>query len=59
MPEASLAREAGLRYAHCAVIANTAAGRGQATISMKDIEKNVALGMQSTRKLLEQFFQAF
>jgi 5'-deoxy-5'-methylthioadenosine phosphorylase len=58
MPEASLAREAGLRYAHCAVIANTAAGRGQATISMKDIEKNVALGMQSTRKLLEQFFQA-
>jgi 5'-methylthioinosine phosphorylase len=59
MPEASLAREAGLRYAHCAVIANTAAGRGQATITMKDIEKNVALGMQSTRKLLEQFFQAF
>jgi len=58
MPEASLAREAGLRYAHCAVIANAAAGRGQVTITMNDIEKNVALGMQSTRKLLEQFFQA-
>lgn len=53
MPEAGLAREAGLRYAHCAVVTNAAAGRGEGTISMDDIHANVETGMRSTRKLLE------
>jgi 5'-methylthioinosine phosphorylase len=53
MPEAGLAREAGLRYAHCAVVSNAAAGRGEATISMGDIRKNLETGMRSLRELLE------
>jgi len=53
MPEASLARELGLDYAHCAVIANRAAGRGTGTISMADIEENLTSGMESVRHLLE------
>ena len=58
MPEAGLAREAGLRYAHCAVVVNAAARRGGATITMEDIEKNLKIGMQSTRELLESFLRA-
>jgi 5'-methylthioinosine phosphorylase len=53
MPEAALARELGMDYAHCAVIANRAAGRGTGTISMEDIEKNLASGMERVRQLLE------
>lgn len=53
MPEAVLAREAGLCYATCAVIANLAAGRGGATITMKDIEQNLIRGMADVRRLLE------
>ena len=53
MPEAGLAREAGLRYAHCALVSNAAAGRGEATISMEDIRKNLETGMRSVRELLE------
>jgi 5'-deoxy-5'-methylthioadenosine phosphorylase len=58
MPEACLAREAGLRYAHCAVVANAAAGRGKAAITMEDIRKSLETGMQSTRALLECFLLA-
>ncbi len=58
MPEAGLAREAGLRYAHCAVVSNAAAGRGEATISMEDIQKNLEIGMRSARTLLESFLRS-
>lgn len=58
MPEAGLAREAGLRYAHCVVVSNAAAGRGQVAISMEDIRKNLATGMQLARALLESFLRA-
>jgi len=57
MPEAGLAREAGLRYAHCAVVVNAAAGRGAGAITMKEIEKNLKVGMQSARDLLEAFLR--
>jgi len=53
MPEAALARELGLNYAHCAVIANRAAGRGAGSISMVDIEENLVSGMERVRRLLE------
>lgn len=55
MPEASLAREAELRYAHIAVVVNAAAGRGEGTITMEEIRKNVDVGMQSVHALLESF----
>ncbi|MEE9342867.1 MAG: S-methyl-5'-thioinosine phosphorylase [Gammaproteobacteria bacterium] len=53
MPEAALAREAGLCYAHCAVVSNHAAGRGESEISMETIEKNLSSGMTDVRHLLE------
>ena len=53
MPEAALARELDMGYAHCAVIANLAAGRGPGEISMEEIENNLASGMEQVRCLLE------
>ena len=54
MPEAALARELGLCYAACAVVANWAAGHGGGEISMEDIERNLKTGMDRLRSLLEQ-----
>ncbi|MEN8763180.1 MAG: S-methyl-5'-thioinosine phosphorylase, partial [Thiogranum sp.] len=44
MPEAALARELGLAYASCAVVANWAAGRGAGPIRMQDIETSLVSG---------------
>jgi 5'-methylthioinosine phosphorylase len=55
MPEAALAREVGLEYATCAVVANWAAGRGAGEITMKEIEAELAKGMDKVGKVLEKF----
>ena len=55
MPEAALARELGLAYAHCTVIANPAAGRGDGAITMKQISKQLELGMEQVKLLLREF----
>ena len=55
MPEAALAREMGMEYATCAVVANWAAGRAPGTISMEDIDKTLRAGMANVRTVLEQF----
>ncbi len=53
MPETALARELGLCYACCAVIANWAAGKGEGgIISMDEIEANLNGGMEKVRALL-------
>jgi 5'-methylthioinosine phosphorylase len=52
MPEAALARELDLCYAHCAVIANWAAGRSEGIIEMHEIEANLDRSMQEIRTLL-------
>lgn len=52
MPEAALARELGLDYACCAVVANRAAGVGGAAISMDEIHGHLASGMERVRALL-------
>jgi len=54
MPEAALARELGLRYATCAVVANWAAGKVPGEITMTEIERNLAGGMEQVKKLLAQ-----
>jgi 5'-methylthioinosine phosphorylase len=55
MPEAALARELELEYAACAVIANWAAGRGgSGQITMEEIERNLATGMERVRAMLIQ-----
>lgn len=54
MPEAALARELGLCYATCAVVANWGAGRGDgAEITMDEISANLESGMQKVKRLLE------
>ncbi len=52
MPEAALARELGLRYAACAVVANWAAGKTVGVITMAEIEKNLVEGMAKVKALL-------
>ena len=59
MPEAALAREAGMDYACCAVVANWAAGRGHEEISMPEIEANLARGMADLSLLLKSLFAAW
>jgi 5'-methylthioinosine phosphorylase len=53
MPEASLAREIGLCYATCAVVANWAAGKGSGEITMDEIEKNLEVGLSHISGILE------
>jgi 5'-methylthioinosine phosphorylase len=52
MPEAALARELGLCYAACAVVANRAAGKAPGEITMAEIERNLAGGMERIKTLL-------
>ena len=52
MPEAALARELGLRYAACAVVANWAAGKVPGEITMAEIERNLVGGMEQVKTLL-------
>lgn len=55
MPEAGLARELGLAYACCAVVANWAAGAHQGeVVSMTQIEECLKGGMENVRALLAQ-----
>ena len=52
MPEASLARELELCYASCAVVANWAAGKDSAEITMAEIQEHLLVGMANARALL-------
>ena len=58
MPEAALARELGMEYAACAVVANAAAGRGPAEITMEDIYANLERGMTGVRRILAAVLSA-
>ncbi len=52
MPESALARELGLCYATCAVVANWAAGRGEGQITGEQIERHLKVGMTKVGALL-------
>lgn len=54
MPEAALAKELELCYAHCSVVANWAAGKSDKPITMDDVEKNMQQGMIKVYALLEK-----
>ena len=60
MPEAALARELGLHYAALAVVANYAAGRGDAghAIPLDRIEKVLEEAMGRVRRILEKLCAA-
>lgn len=55
MPEAALAREAGIDYASLCVVANLAAGLSHEPITMEDIASTLALAMKQVRQVLENF----
>jgi len=59
MPEAALAREAGLDYASICVSANWAAGIGRHAVTMADIDATLKDAMQGVQALLERFFEEF
>lgn len=54
MPETALAREVGIAYASCAVVANWAAGVHGETVSLVQIEECLKEGMEKVRALLAQ-----
>lgn len=60
MPEAALAREAGLEYATIAVVANFAAGRGDSlhSVRMEDIEQVLQQALVRVRRIIEQLVAA-
>ena len=58
MPEASLARELGLDYAHLTVIANWAAGKNDdKIITMDEIDATLKDGMRKVRSLIQQVLE--
>lgn len=59
MPEAALAREAGLDYASLCVVANAGAGLDDRPITVGDIERVLAGAMERVRGLLEAFPDEF
>jgi 5'-methylthioadenosine phosphorylase len=60
MPEAALAREAGLEYATIAVVANRAAGRGESAraIALGGIEAVLEEAMSRVRRIIEELVAA-
>jgi len=60
MPEAALAREAGLDYATIAVVANYAAGRADSLhgIRMEDIEQVLQQSLVRVRRIIEKLVAA-
>lgn len=59
MPEASLARELKLNYASLSLVVNAAAGKGSGSITMKQIDDNLAEGMQRVRRIIDQLVQNY
>lgn len=58
MPEASLARELGMAYAHCAISVNWAAGRSTDLITLESIRDCTEIGMQKVRLLLGKLMES-
>lgn len=52
MPEAALARELDLCFAHLSLVVNWAAGLGKEPITMQDIQKNLDIFIESVQLLL-------
>lgn len=59
MPEAALAREAGMHYATVSVIANWAAGKIEGEITMAEIEHNLHKGMANAAAILKAFIAGY
>jgi 5'-methylthioinosine phosphorylase len=58
MPEAALARELGLRYAMLCLVVNPAAGKVDGEITMEEINRVLADGMDRVRATIAAFLAA-
>ena len=52
MPEAALARELGLCFAHLSLVVNWAAGLGKGPITMQEIQANLDQAIEAVKQLL-------
>ena len=59
MPEAALAREAGMAYASLCVHSNWAAGVSSEPVTMEAIEATLGVAMKQVRVLLESLFKEY
>ena len=59
MPEAALAREAGIAYASLCAHSNWAAGVSAHKITMDEIEKTLGSAMAKVRTLMGKLFEEF
>ncbi|MDO6459908.1 S-methyl-5'-thioinosine phosphorylase [Granulosicoccaceae sp. 1_MG-2023] len=59
MPEAALAREAGLDYAALTMVVNWAAGLEPTEIDFADVEKSIAEGSAAVRQVIGETFAAW
>lgn len=57
MPEAALARELGIPYASLCLVVNPAAGKAEGEITMEDIQRVIAGGMDQVREVLAAALQ--
>lgn len=57
MPEAALARELEMAYAHCAISVNWAAGRSEDMITIESIRQCTEVGMGKVRSLLGKLME--
>ena len=57
MPEAALARELEIAYAHCNICVNWAAGRGEELITIESIKECTEQGMEKVRSLLSKLME--
>lgn len=57
MPEAALARELEIGYAHCAMSVNWAAGRSEELITLESIRECTQVGMEKVRTLLAKLVE--
>lgn len=57
MPEAALAREAGLAYASLALVVNAAAGLGGDTITLDDVRAHLETAVERSRAVLQLTIQ--
>lgn len=58
MPEAALARELEMAYAHCAISVNWAAGRSKDPITLESIRACTDVGMEKVRSLLGKLMES-
>ncbi|MBI5614795.1 MAG: S-methyl-5'-thioinosine phosphorylase [Gammaproteobacteria bacterium] len=52
MPEAALAREAGMAYANCSLVVNRAAGLGVGPITAEEMRRNLERGMGDVLRIV-------